>query len=291
MYDVSREDARSDLMLSAVVFVFGPMALVLLLDTLGIVALVGDGAGGRLLQIAVTVAVTMLVPALLMKYRGERPATVLSLGAGDRSVSLGLLAAVPLLVATAVIFALGVRTHPLLAVLQAGDGLALITRLVGWLGVLGLALYATVKARDGFGGMPSHIEEVAWRIGRILALVMAGGTVVRILTELAGQARPAVMLAAVLWPLAVAATIWLVLRQTRGAGTTSLAVLLTPTIIAGIGNLHLFSPLESLYSVPLTAGLGLAVGIMAERTRRGGGILLLAVIVALGTDLTAPLPF
>lgn len=299
MYHVSREDARSDLMLSAAVFVFGPIALVLLLDTLGIAALVGNGAGGRLLQIAVGVATTIVVPLLLMRYRDERPAVVLGLGSGDRTLSTGFLAAVPLLVVSAAALLLAtpgdrmLTEHPVIA-LQVGNPLGVALRLIVWISVIGLATYATVKARDAFGGFPRPVDEAAWRIGRILAIAAAVTTLLAILVVVAQGGSLTTALGRVLWPIGVAGTVWVILRRTSGVGTTSMAALVTPTVIAAIGNfaLALFNPAAlvlSLYAATLSGGVGLGVGILAERTRRAGGIFVLAALVALGTSLPTPL--
>lgn len=295
MYEMSREDARSDLLLSAAVFVFGPVALQLLL---GIFGLRLGRTGTQVLVIVLALLSTVLVPLLLMKYRNEAPARVLGLGPGDRSVPVGLLAAVPLLLAglievviqTAAGSAM-IASHPVVA-LVAGNPLAVVVQLVAWVGVVTLALYATVKARDAFGGLPTRIEDAAWRIGRILAIAAAVTTVLGVATVLLGDATPLAAVEVVVWPLAVAAMIWIVLGRTPGTGTTSMATLITPTVLCGLGNFVLtLSPADivtMLHVTALSAGVGLGVGILAERTRRGGGVLALAVLIALGTGLAVP---
>lgn len=305
MYYVSRDDARTDVLLSGAVYAFGPLALTALLGVLGIPGLVNaapgvQGTGTQLVGIVVTVVVTVLVPLLLMRYRKERVATVLGLGGGDASIPTGVIAALPLLVGAAVLIALQagdpIREHPLVAIL-AGNLLWIVTRLVTWVGVLVLALYATVKARDAFGGDPARVEDLAWRIGRVLgigALITTGLLAARTLVAGPGGVDGALAaLGWVVWPLGVAATVWLVLKRSAGAGTTTLPTLLTPTIIGAIGNFvisfRLDALFESLYALTLSGGLGLAVGILAERTRRGGGVLVLAVLIALGSGLPAPL--
>lgn len=294
MYEMSPEDARSDLMLSGAVFVFGPTALRLLLGVVGM-SLVFGGTAFHLVHITVAVLCTMLVPLLLMKYRNERPAVVLGLGSGDRSLAPGLLAAAPLLVAGVVQVAVGgspLAAHPVLA-LAGGDLLGLIARLVSWVGAIGLALYATVKARDAFGGLPTRLTEAAWRIGRILAIAAAVTTVLSVASVLLGDARPPLAaIGVVVWPLAVATSVVLVLRP-AGPATTALPVLVTPTVVCAVGNFLLtFSAADliaTLHATVLSGGVGLAVGILAERSRRGGGVLLLALLIALGTGLSAPL--
>jgi hypothetical protein len=300
---MSREDARSDLLLSGAVFVFGPFALSILLQVLGLDVL--GGTGGQLLRIVLIVAVTMLVPFLLMSYRQEHPAAVLGLGAGDRTVPIGIVASLPLLAVGAVLLLLALGgggfggggvplgEHGVLALLT-GNVLTVIARLLAWLGVLGLALYATVKARDAFGGEPARVEDAAWRIGRILAIAAAATTALALVATIAQRPDVTALLGVLLWPLGVAATVWLILRRTGGAGSTTVPTLVTPTVIGAVGNFHLslFNPTQlvfSLYWVTLSAGLGLAVGILAERSRRGGGILVLAVLIALGTGLAAPI--
>lgn len=295
MYEMSPEDARSDLLLSAAVFVFGPFALQLLLQ------LTGMGLGrtsARLVSLVVIVLCTVVVPLLLMKYRNERPARVLGLGGGDPSVAVGLVAAVPLLVAGAIQFVAGgnpLSAHPVEA-LAVGDGLLPVMRLAGWLGVVALGLYVTVKARDAFGGLPVRVEEAVWRIGRILALAAAATTLLGVVSVLTDATRaPVAVVGVVAAPLAVAAAIWLVLQRTAGPSTTAMPVLITPTALFAVGGLAFPRSLDTvapvLNALVLSAGLGLAVGVLAERTRRGGGVLLLAVLLALGTSLVAPVRF
>ncbi len=299
MYHVSRDDARSDLMLSIAVFVFGPIALALLLQAVGLANLIGSGISGRLLLIVVGVGATMVVPLLLMRYRGERPAVVLGLGSGDRTLSTGLIAAVPLLVVGAIALLLAepgdrmILEHPLIA-LRVGNPLGVLVRLVVWVSVIGLATYATVKARDAFGSFPRPVDEAAWRIGRILAIAAAVTTLLAILVVVAQGGGAATALGRLLWPLGVAGAVWVILRRTSGGGgTTSIAALVTPTVIAAVGNfaLALFNPAAlvfSLYAATLSGGVGLGVGILAERTRRAGGIFVLAALIALGTSLPTP---
>lgn len=299
MYHVSRDDARSDLLLSGAVFVFGPIALLLLLNVLGIISLVRGTAGFPLLQIAVGVATTMLVPLLLMRYRGERPAAVLGLGSGDPTVPTGLLAAVPLLVVGGLALLLAtpgdpmLTEHPLIA-MRVGNPTGILLRLIVWVSVVGLVTYGTVKARDAFGGLPCRVDEAVWRIGRILAIAAGVTTLLAIVVVLVQGDGVGAAAGRVLWPIGVAGTVWIILRRTSGVGTTTMPALVTPTAIAAIGNfsLALFDPallVFSLYAATLSGGVGLGVGVLAERTRRGGGIIVLAVLIALGTSLPTPL--
>lgn len=301
MYYPSRDEARTDVLLSGAVFAFGPFALAILLGTLGVPGLVEAvpgvaGTGALLVRVAVTVATTVLVPLLLMRYRDERISAVLGLGGGDRSIVTGLLMALPLLVAGAVLVAIQagdpIQQHPLLLVVGSNP-LTIVARLVTWVGVLGLALYATVKARDGFGGDPARVDYYAWRIGRVLAIIAVITTVLLAVRSLVGGPGPLAAVGFVVPPLAVAAAVWLALTRTSGVGTTTQPTLLTPTLIGVIGNFILAFDLdmlfESVYAATLSGGLGLAVGILAERTRRGGGVLVFAVLIALGSGLPAPL--
>lgn len=299
MYHVSRDDARSDLLLSGAVFVFGPVALLLLLDTLGIISLLRGGVGFPLLQLAVGVATTILVPLLLMRYRGERATAVFGLGSGDPTAPTGLLAAVPLLLVGALaLLTTGpaddmLREHPLIA-LRVGNPIGLVVRLVVWVSVIGLATYGAVKARDAFGGFPRPVDEAALRIGRILAIAAAVTTLLAILVVLVEGGGVVTAVGRVLWPVGVAAAVWIILRRTTGVGSTTMPALITPTVIGAVGNfsLALFDPAQlvfSLYAATLSGGVGLGVGVLAERTRRGGGILVLAVLIALGTSLPTPL--
>lgn len=288
----SREDARNDLLLAGVVFAFGPFVFQLLLS------LVGIGRPGALLAIILTLVTTVLVPVLLMRYRGENLA-MLGIGGSDRSVPIGLLGAVPLVVVSALLLPLTgpvqglVGAHPLQLVL-GGAIFHLVLRLVAWGGMLLLALYITVKARDAFGGDPQRVEDVVGRIVRVLAIAVGASALLVAAIHLGADAPLGAYLALVAWPAAVAAGVWLIFKRTAGVATTSLPVLVAPTIIGALGNfvLNLFQPTElivSVYYAGLSGAIGLGAGLLAERTRRGGGVVVLALLIALATSLPIPL--
>jgi len=291
VFGASTEDARSDLMLTLAAFLFGPLLLRLVLGLFGV------GTASPAVRIVLVALATLVVPILLLRYRREGMAAVGLRGQGpDPTVLTGLLAGLPLIAASLAGVLVGVPLfagagNPLLT--TGGSPAEIVVRLVAWGGVLFLALYTTTKARDAFGGDPQPVLRVVTRIGRILAIV-AGVSGVLVATQvLLGGGDPLGGVALVLaWPLAVIATVLLVLRRTGGTGTTTLPTLVVPTLVGALGNFVLaFDPTQLaifVYQASLSGGIGLAAGLLADRTRRGGGVLLLGLLIALLTTLGTP---
>lgn len=285
------DEARSDLFLSGAAYVFGGtlFAIILSITRLDRVPVVAP-----ILALLVPLATTVLAPILLMRYRGD---TFRDLGLGggrDDSLLPGLLTALPVVAAGALMPLLVGRSPldqmPVAQLLRTGDAVVFGALLLHWLGLGFLALYGTVKARDAFRGFPQPIEDSTIRIGRVLGIV-AGVALVLIILGSLSRLEGLSVLALLAYPIGVAAAVLVALRVARGAATTKVATLLTPVVLLGIGPFALTLDVNRLslvlYAVALYSGIGLAIGVLVERTQRGAGVLLLVLILAFVTQLNA----
>lgn len=281
----SPEDARSDLLLAAAVFVFGPVLLSLLLVVIPLTRIPGMSA---VLPVVLPVLVTAAVPVAMMRYRGEGWASI-GLGTPRSGLGAGALLALPIVVASilSVVALGGVPTDalPALAFERPGWLLLVLTRLVTWLGLALLVAYVTTKARDAFRLDFSTIPEGMVRIGRILAIVVAVAAGLRLVVI--GT------LSSVVLPLGVALTVYLVWRGLRGPSSTGFAVLLTPTVLLAIGSFLLSFRLErlveSVWTGAMIAAIGLVMGALRESRRSAWPLVGLALVIALATTLPAPM--
>jgi hypothetical protein len=287
------EDARSDLFLSGAVYVIGPAVIQILRDLLRLDAIPGMSVALGILLPFVT---TALVPILLMRYRGESLGQY-GYGAGlPPNFGVGLLLASPVIVAS------------LLGALLAGDMLAgvgvgevirtggsfgallgLIIRLISWLGLGFLAVYATVKARDAFRSDYRTVRDETLWLGRILAGVAAVAVSIALLLIAPGQEGGLGLIRLLLLPLGVAGSVALLLRTLRGPSATSRATMLTPVVLLALGPFQFsFSgtalALGVWYAV-LYAGIGLVIAALQESRRSAVACLGLALAIALLTSL------
>lgn len=281
----SREDARSDLFLSGAWYLFGPIVVSLLI---GILRLDRVAALRIPLTLAFPIVFTALVPLLLMRYRGESLADLGIGGSGDRSYGPSLLAAVPLVVAAlaAALLRTGSPLPATILVEAEADVVIVIGQVLRWAGLLFLAYYATVKARDAFSGDSVRLEDGVVRIGRYVGIAAAAAIALVIIAQFT-RLSGAEVLALLCYPLGVAAAVALLLRRGGPSPTVSTPTILTPVVLLAIGPFALtFNAaafVGGILLAALFAGLGLVVAIVAERTRRGTGLLLLGVIIALAT--------
>lgn len=294
----STEDARSDLFLSGAVYVIGPAAIGILQELLRLDSVPG---AALVLAVLVPIATTALVPILLMRYRGESLGQY-GYGAGlPPNFGIGLLLAAPIVVAALLaglasgdpLAALGVTE-----VIDAGGSITALAvflgRLLGWLGLGFLAVYATVKARDAFrSDFRTVRDETIW-LGKILAAVAAVAVSIALLFMLpdgsglfgSGFALLPLLL---LLPLGVAGTIVLLLRTLRGPSATSRATMLTPVVLLAVGPFQLtFSGTElalNVWRAALYAGIGLTIAALQESRRSALACLGLTLAIALLTPL------
>lgn len=285
----SPDDARSDLFLAGAVFFFGPVVLRILL---GIFPLDRAPVLGPVLAIALPLAVTVLVPYLLIRYRRE-PWGAYGLGGGPSSALwFGALLGAPVAVVTLVATLLrgqGVlEAFPLLAI-GPGALVDFLARCAEWLGLALLGVYASVKARDAFRGEHRTLPDGVWEIGRLLGIVVVvtAGLLALALTVQAGPFFEVLLL-----PLAVAASFWLLRRNLPVHSSTQRPVLVTPTVIFGLGPFFLvfdaFAFVTGVYQAALYAVFGLAVGAMQESRRSALGAVGLAIVLAAFTGLGDP---
>ena len=289
----STEDARSDLFLSGAVYVFGPLVIQILRDLLRLDALPGVAIA---LAILVPIATTALVPFLLMRYRNESLGQY-GYGAGlPPNFGVGLLLATPIIVAGVLggllvgdpLSGIGIG-----AVIRSGGSvntlIGLLVRLLSWLGLGFLAVYATVKARDAFrSDIRTVRDETIW-LGKILAAVAAVAVSIALVLTLPGQQGGLGLAPLLLLPLGVAGSVGLLLRTLRGPSATSRATMITPVVLLALGPFHLsFSGTAlalGVWQAALFASVGLVIAALQESRRSA----LACFGLTLGIALFAPL--
>lgn len=289
----STEDARSDLFLSGAVYVIGPAVFDILRSLVPVDRIPGVTI---LLVLLIPVATTALVPYLLMRYRNEAFGQY-GYGAGlPPNFGVGVLLALPL-IAASMLTGLVVGGNPLnglgLVAVLGGDALALIARLLSWVGLGFLAVYATVKARDAFRSDYRTVRDETIGLGRILAVVAAVAISVALLFTapgaggLGGGAQVFALLG--LLPLGVAASVALVLWLIRGPSATSRATMVTPVVIMALGPLQLSFNLQALAltvrQAVVYAGIGLVIAALQESRRSAVAALGLTLAIALLTTI------
>ena len=288
----STEDARSDLFLSGAVYVIGPAVFQIVRNLLRLDLLPG---ATTVLELVIPVATTALVPYLLMRYRGESFGQY-GYGAGlPPNFGVGLLMALPIVVAS-VVAGLVMAGDPLarlgITAVIVGQPLAFLARLLSWVGLGFLAVYATVKARDAFRSDYRTVREETITIGRVLAMVAVAGVSVALLLTRPGEVGLAggeLFAAIVLPPLGVAGSVGLLFPLLRGPSATSRATMLTPVVLLALGPFQLSFRLTGIaLSVSLAAayaGVGLVVGALQESRRSAVAILGLTLAIALLSTL------
>jgi hypothetical protein len=285
----SPDDARSDLFLSGAAYVFGGTLLAIIFGITGLNRVPGLGT---VLMFVLPLVTTVLVPILLMRYRGETLRDLGLGGGGDPSVLPGLLAGLPIV--GAVVVGSLLAAQPLssaLPVLNLGGPAgttSVVLGLIQWLGVLFLAFYGTVKARDAFRGEPQGIVDAVVRIGRFIGIA-AGAAIVLLILAFFTRLGGATVLALVVYPLGVAGAVAVALAVARGSSSTTLATVLTPVVLLALGpfaiTFNAAALFLTIYATALYAGVGLVVAVLVERTRRGAGVLALGLVLGLAGQL------
>lgn len=285
----STEDARSDLFLSGAVYVIGPAVIQILRNLLRL-----DAVPGVTLTLAILTPVmtTALVPFLLMRYRKESFGQY-GYGSGlPPTLGIGLLLASPIIVASL----LGaLLTGDPLGGLGLGDvirfpdsvgaWIGLLIRLLSWLGLGFLAVYATVKARDAFRSDFRTVRDETLWLGRILAGVAAVAVSIALLLTLPGQGNGLGLAPLFLLPLGVAGSVALLLRTLRGPSATSRATMLTPVVLLALGPFQFsFSGTTfalGVWQAAMYAGVGLVIAALQESRRSALACLALTLAIAL----------
>jgi hypothetical protein len=288
----STEDARSDLFLSGAVYVIGPAVFEIVRNLLRLDTVPG---ATTLLELVIPAATTALVPFLLMLYRGESFGQY-GYGAGlPPNFGVGLLMALPIVVAS-VLTGLVVAGDPLaglgITALLVGQPLAFLSRLLSWVGLGFLAVYATVKARDAFRSDYRTVREETITIGRVLAMVAVAAVSIALLFTSPADANldAGRLFAAIVLPLlGVAGSVGLLFPLLRGPSATSRATMLTPVVLLALGPFQLsFSVSGIAQSVSYAAayaGVGLVVGALQESRRSAVAIVGLMLAVAVLSTL------
>jgi hypothetical protein len=289
----STEDARSDLFLSGAVYVIGPALIEILRELLRLDQIPGMTVA---LAILVPIATTVLVPVLLMRYRHESIGQY-GYGAGlPPNFGIGMLLAAPIVVAGVVGAVLagdplsGLGIGDVIRTQAAPDALlAFLVRLLSWLGLGFLAVYATVKARDAFRSDFRTVRDDTIWLGKILAAVAAVAVSIAFLLMLPGQAAGLGVITLLLLPLGVAGSVALLLRTLRGPSATSRATMLTPVILLALGPFQLsFSGTAlalSVWYAAMYAGVGLVIAALQESRRSALACLGLTLTIAVLSPL------
>lgn len=284
----SPEEARSDLLLAAAVFLFGPLALGILLRYIPL-----PGAAAVVVGVLVDIATTVAVPYLLIRYRHESLADYGLRRWSRRSATAALVAVCPAVLASLLVAVVDGGSLVLAlpaAQVGTGDGALLVgLRLLRMLCRTLLAVYVTVKARDAWRGDPTTVRSGFVEVGRIVAVaaglsavLLAIGLGVRGL-GLEEQAR------FVLYPLGLATGAVLVERLLRGPSTTTRATLATPTVLLALGVFGFSGEsvqlLVSVWGASLAAATGLLVAVLVEHHRTAAGALVLTLVLAAATTV------
>lgn len=274
------EEARSDLFLAAGVYLFGPILLGLLRGLSSIPVL------GQVWLLAVPLITTALVPVLMARYRREGLAHYgLVRDADDER--LGLMLSAPLVVAITVsgLFAGQVAFGTVPGLVLGLDAVVpALANLLSWAGLVVLAVYVTVKARDAFRSEPRPVPTVAQEVGRWLGIVGGIAAVLLALSQLQDLSVGLVLI-----PLAAVGAVWLLLRRVGSTrSTTGRAVLVTPVVLLALGPLNLFALfgqpigfLAGVWQAAIVGTVGLLVGTMMETRRTAAGAVTLGLVLAL----------
>jgi hypothetical protein len=270
MYTSPDED-RSDLFLAGAVYVLGPTIVGILLDILprGLITPIA-----RPLDFVITVATTILVPFLLIRYRKQR---VSEFGFDGQwsAFALGLVASLPVAVAyllASLVTGMGpLARAPALVAAGTANVVDLLLYVVSGVCVVLLAIYTTVKARTAFRSDPRYLRPAALQLGKYVAIAAAVTTVLLMMTFAVQGQQLLTGIEIILAPLGVAGSVWLVLRGMNAAQLTSRPVLLTPMVILAIGSLLIFGgAVNFVYGIwrgAMLAALGLVIGLLLEGRR------------------------
>jgi hypothetical protein len=283
---VSSDEARSDLFLSAAVFLVGPVIVEILLRFIPLRRIPGVGTA---LDIVLPLVYTVLVPSLLIRYRKESVRDYLPKGGGT-GFAFGALLAVPVIAAAGIadLLVRGSIRNALTVILvpeptETGGVVGLFTF---WLGAAALAIYATVKARDAFRSDPQALRNGALEIARVLGIIATVVVLLLLVVSDVSQS-PATIPLLVLLPLGVVGTFALALSRLRGPSSTSRAILLTPVLLLALPALTL-SPggfVQGLYIGTLLGGIGLVYGMLEESRYSAYAVLGLAFTLVTGLVL------
>jgi hypothetical protein len=275
----STEEARSDLVLAGAAYLFGPLLLAFLLGWV-------PGIQQPLLVLQPLI-VTLLVPLLLIRYRRESLAAYGLNRASSAAVALGIAAAVPVVVAVWVSDLLGGGLFGIPEAFGVAPGLVMAHRLAVWVGLAGLVVYATVKARDAFQGTPRTLREAIHEVGRVLAIVAVAATVLLLLGLLARGQRPVIDL--LLLPLGVGGTALLAARTVRGPSVSRRAVLVVPLVLLALRPFVLtfdaIAFVQGVWHASLLGAVGLAMAVLLESRGSAWGPLTLGFVLAVVTGL------
>ena len=274
------DEARSDVALTIAALVFGPLLLGGLRG--------GSGTTGVLLDLAVVLALTALVPLLLMRSRGRSAADALGFGTGPQAGPQAIAVGVPLAVPAAIAGTLAMITA------GAAPGAAVLGRLSGAplqvLQVLALSTGALVfvvfVVRRGAEAFPRSPE---WSLRRLLRTIGMGAAALALVAGLLRVPLGADPLRVTVNALALAAA---VLLADRLVGARQVAPRLAIMLPAGILlYLHVtsFGFSVGLQAGALAAGMVAVIGTLALSARGTWVVVPLVVALHLWPTCLSPL--
>lgn len=279
---LSSDDARSDFLLAAIVYVLGPTILGLLVRSTG--SLFAGDVGRWVLAVGAPLLLIWAMPLWLMRYRGEAWST---LWAGPSSAVLaGLALGAVVVVATVAGDLVSGLPATDLVVGQLRAPSLVVSRLLNWLGLALLTTFLWRRAEYAF----RTISEPLGMLLQRAALGTVGAAVVASLLLAVRFGSAGLVLA----PLGFAGAYLLGLRLLEPSGMGEQWRVYAPLIVLALGPLEIFSllfdPLDFLSGLRaggMVAAFGL-LAVMALETRRGGRAgLVLGGTVALLSSVTA----
>ena len=273
---MSPDDARSDFLLAAIVFVIGPGLVSALLRNTG--SLLENQAGRWAVAILVPVLTIAAMPLWLMRYRGEGWRSLLN-GTGD-AVLVGAGLGVPIV--------LGTMAGDLVAGTSVVDSLTgqlqepviTVNVVLSWLSVGILVIFLHHRAEYAF----RSITEDAAMLAQRAAMVAVGGAY-----RLDPDRRCAgVSIGTLAAPLGIGAAYLLATRLVPPKGTAERWQVWSPLIVLAVGSVSIFALLgdglsfvATVRSGGMLCGIGL-VAVMGLEARKGGRmVLVLMLVVAL----------
>jgi hypothetical protein len=270
------DEARSDVALTIAALVFGPLLVGNLRG--------GSGTTGVLLDLAVVLALTAVVPLLLIRSRGSSVIDALGLGTGPQAVAAGLPLAVPVAVAGT------------LAMVTAGaaPGAALLGRLSGApLQVLqvaalstGALVFVVFVVRRGTEAFPRSPE---WPLRRLLRTIGMGAAALALVAGLLRVPLGADPLRVTVNALALAAAVLLADRLLGARQVAPRLAILLPAGVLLYLHVTSFGFSVGLQAGALAAGMVAVIGTLALSSRGTWVVVPLVVALHLWPTCLSPL--
>jgi len=275
------DEARSDVALSVAALVFGPLLLGGLRG--------GSGTTGVLLDVAVVLTLTALVPLLLIRSRaagaaGGSPARALGLDGPPQGIAAGVPLALPVAVAGTVAM-LTAGADPIAALLGRLSGAPLqVVQVVGL--SAGSTVFVVFLARRGAEAFPRSPE---WALRRLLRTLGMGAAALALVAGLLRVPLGADPARVIVNALALAAVVLLADRLLGPRAAVPRLALMLPAGLVLYLHLTSFGFSVGLQAGALAAGTITVMGALALSARGAWPVVPLAVTVHLWPTCLTPL--